>query len=112
MPVQAVILICGVVIIILAIKWIRNSKAVDRFTTDLTEEKDFSVPETKDVIEKIGKAETGLGERAKEQKVKAEELTRKSDSIKEYLDTRKSTNPITINDRKDDIKAGEETPMK
>lgn len=101
MPVYAVLLLVAFIITLLAIKWIRNSKAVDRFATDLTEEKDFSIPKTSDVIKKIGKAETGLGERAKEQKEAAEKLEKESDSIEEYLDSKavKHKDDIMLNDR-------------
>ena len=100
MPVQLIVVICGIIVVIFAIKWIRNSKWVDSFATDLTEEKDFSVPKTEDVITKIGKAETGLGERAKEQKEEAEKLAKESDSIGEYLATR----AVKHNDDKEEKK--------
>lgn len=88
MPLPLILSLALIVIMLFAIKWVKNSKLVDKFTTDITEEKDFSEPATKDVIAKIGKAETGLGERAKEQKGEADKLTKESDSIQEYLDKR------------------------
>ena len=84
--------VVGILVAIVVLVWsalkLKKSEKFDKFAEELTTDHDFSTPETKDVIEKIGKAETGLGERAKEQKEEAKKLTEESDSIGEYLDSR------------------------
>ena len=88
MPVQLILIIAAIIAIVFGIRWIKNSKWFDQFATDLTTEKDFSEPKTTEVIDKIGKAEEGLGERAEEQDEQAKKLQEESGSIKEFLDNR------------------------
>jgi len=83
----AILLVLVVVGVLLFAKW-HNSKTINNLTNDLTHEKDFTKPETDELIDSAKEADEALNQRVDESKEKVEEIKKNVDKMKKYKDER------------------------
>lgn len=84
---MAIFLVLALVGVILFAKW-HNSKSIDNLTHDLTHEKDFTEPDTDELIGTAKEADKALNQRADKNKKKVKEIEKDVEKIKKHqIDT-------------------------
>lgn len=78
---------------LLVIKKLKNSKKFDKFVKSLMEEQELEEPKTGEVINKISAAEQALSNKAKQQTKEAKRLNKDTEAIGDYLSDKGVTKP-------------------